>query len=82
MMIDANGAAAIASICAALVSIVVVIGQIIVARRVEVVGKLVNGQSHALNRITATEAFRDGVAAAGMDIRPTEAAAPPSIEAR
>lgn len=79
---NADTAAAIGSICAAIVSVAVVIGQVILAQRLDTVKHLVNGQSHTLTALATDRAFRQGVdVGSGIQSAPT-VAAPPQIEPR
>lgn len=79
---NADTAAAIGSICAAVVSIAVVVGQVLLARRLDAVHGLVNGQSHALNAMVADKAYRQGVEAVAPPSAAVVVVAPPTIEPR
>lgn len=57
---DAETAQAIASVCGLLATVAVVIGQVLLGRQVADVKHLVNGQSHALTRLTGDEAYSRG----------------------
>lgn len=77
---NADSAAAIGSICAAVTSIVIVVGQVILAKRLETVKTLVNGQSHTLTALAADRAFRQGVdVGSGIQSAPAQRA-PAQIE--
>lgn len=79
---NADTAAAIGSICAAIVSIAVVVGQVLLSRRIGEVHSLVNGQSHTLNRLYASEAYQRGAASATGPTSSSAPGAPPQIEPR
>lgn len=80
MVMNADSAAAIASVCAALVAIATVVGQVLLARQISTVKQLVNGQSHSLTQLAADKAFRQGVDVGAGVSHATVAEAPPLIE--
>lgn len=79
---DANTLAAVAAVCAAVVSVATVVGQVALARRVGSVKELVNGQSHTLNRLMTDDAFRAGVESAVRAGAQATARAPRQITPR
>lgn len=73
---DAETAQAIASVCGLLATVAVVVGQVLLGRQLADVKHLVNGQSHALTRLTGDEAYSRGkLEGSGLEIRPSAASA-------
>lgn len=82
---DAETAQVVASVCGLLATIAVVVGQVLLGRQVADVKHLVNGQSHALTRLTGDEAYSrgrlEGASGAAAGVAPASSA-PPQITPR